>query len=309
MKKISKNTKNVKNTTKSKQTAMQFVIKEEKELLDFLLENKVKSSRNSIKSVLSRGQITVDGKTVKQFNYPLKPGQTVKIADNKTAQIQSELMGISILHEDEDIIVIDKEAGVLSIAAGRQQEMTAHRQLKIYVQQKNPANRIYVVHRLDRDTSGVMIFAKSEEIKQRLQDNWKTMVKERIYTTLVEGEVKDETGTIESWLTESPKSYKVHSSPRDNGGQHAVTHYKKIKSNGVTSLLEVQLETGRKNQIRVHMSDIGHPVVGDRKYGSTTNYLKRLGLHATTIAFHHPTSRKLVRFTSPVPKVFNTKIK
>lgn len=307
MKKISKNT--TKNTTKNKQTSMQFVIEEEKELLDFLLEKKVKSSRNSIKSVLSRGQVTIDDKVVKQFNYPLKPGQIVKIADNKIAQIQSELMGISILHEDEDIIVIDKEAGVLSIAAGRQQEMTAHRQLKIYVKQENPTNRIFVVHRLDRDTSGVMIFAKSEEIKQRMQDNWKTMVKERIYTTLVEGEVKEETGTIESWLTESPKSFKVHSSPRDNGGQHAVTHYKKLKSNGITSLLEVQLETGRKNQIRVHMSDIGHPVVGDKKYGSTTNYLKRLGLHATTIAFHHPTSRKLVRFTSPVPKVFYTKTK
>lgn len=301
--------KTSKYTTKNKQSSMEFVIKEEMELLDFLLENKVKSSRNSIKSVLSRGQVVVDGKIVKQFNYLLQPGQTIKIADNKTAQIQSELVGISILHEDEDIIVIEKEAGVLSIATGRQQDLTAHKQLKIYVQQKNPANRIYVVHRLDRDTSGVMIFAKSEEIKQRMQDNWKTMVKERIYTTLVDGEVKDETGTIETWLTENPKSFKVHSSFRDNGGQHAVTHYKKIKSNGITTLLEVQLETGRKNQIRVHMSDIGHPVVGDKKYGSTTNYLKRLGLHATTIAFHHPTSRKLVRFTSPVPKAFSTRTK
>lgn len=301
--------KTSKYTTKNKQSSVEFVIKEEMELLDFLLENKVKSSRNSIKSVLSRGQVVVDGKIVKQFNYLLQPGQTIKIADNKTAQIQSELVGISILHEDEDIIVIEKEAGVLSIATGRQQDLTAHKQLKIYVQQKNPANRIYVVHRLDRDTSGVMIFAKSEEIKQRMQDNWKTMVKERIYTTLVDGEVKDETGTIETWLTENPKSFKVHSSFRDNGGQHAVTHYKKIKSNGITTLLEVQLETGRKNQIRVHMSDIGHPVVGDKKYGSTTNYLKRLGLHATTIAFHHPTSRKLVRFTSPVPKAFSTRTK
>lgn len=307
MKKSSKYTS--KNMSKNKQPTMQFVIEKEQELLDFLLEKKVKSSRNSIKSVLSRGQVAIDNKVVKQYNYELKPGQTVKVADNKIAQIQSELVGMTILHEDDDIVVIDKEAGILSIATGRQQEITAHKQLKLYVQQKNPANRIYVVHRLDRDTSGVMIFAKSEEIKQRLQDNWKTMVKERIYTTLVEGEVKDETGTIESWLTESPKSFKVHSSHTENGGQHAVTHYKKLKSNGITSLLEVQLETGRKNQIRVHMSDIGHPVVGDKKYGSTTNYLKRLGLHATTIAFHHPTSRKLVRFTSPVPKAFSTKTK
>ncbi|MCI3027893.1 RluA family pseudouridine synthase [Desemzia incerta] len=301
--------KPMKKTAKKKEGKVNLVVKEETELLDFLLNQKVKSSRNSIKSVLSRGQVTVDGKVVKQFNYTLTPGQVVKIEDNKAAQKQSELVGMSILHEDDDIIVVDKEAGILSIAAGHQKEMTAHRQLNIYAKQENPNNRIFVVHRLDRDTSGVMLFAKSEEVKQKMQQNWKNIVKERIYTTLVEGDVKEEAGKIESWLTENTKSFKVHSSPRDNGGQHAVSHYKKLRSNGVTSLLEVQLETGRKNQIRVHMADIGHPVVGDKKYGSTVNYMKRLGLHATTIAFEHPTTGEVVRFTSPVPKVFYTKTK
>lgn len=299
--------KTTKSLSKKKQAPREFVIEKEAELLSFLLDKKVKSSRNSVKSILSRGQVAVDDKVITQYNYALKPGQKVRIEDNKVAQKKSELMGITILHEDEDIIAIHKDAGILSIAGGRTTELTAHKQLNLYVKQENPANHIFVVHRLDRDTSGVMIFAKSEAVKEKLQKNWKKTVEERIYTALVEGEVQQGKGTIASWLTENPKSYKVHSSSKDNGGQRAVTHYKKLRSNGMMSLLEVQLETGRKNQIRVHMADIGHPVVGDKKYGATTNPLKRLGLHATTIAFKHPTTGKVVRYTSPVPKKFSIK--
>lgn len=301
MKKINKQAPKIKHAPK------EFTIEKESELLAFLLDNKVKSSRNSIKSILTRGQVSVNGKVIKKHNYLLKPGQKVTIEDNLAAQKQSELMGISILHEDEDIIVIDKDPGVLSIAGGHSVELTAHKQLNILAKQENKGSRVYVVHRLDRDTSGVMVFAKQETVKKTLQENWQDMVKERKYTALVEGEVAKEEGTISSWLTENPKSFKVHSSHRDNGGQHAVTHYKKIRSNEETSLLEVELETGRKNQIRVHMADIGHPVVGDKKYGSTTNPLKRLGLHATSLAFIHPTTGKLVRYTSPVPKSFRMK--
>lgn len=301
--------KTIKQIPKKNHVPKEFTIEKESELLAFLLDNKVKSSRNSIKSILTRGQVSVNGKVVTKHNYLLQPGQKVRIEDNQSAQKQSELVGISILHEDEDIIVIHKDAGVLSIVGGHSVELTAHKQLNILSKQENPGSRVFVVHRLDRDTSGVMIFAKKEEVKKTLQENWKDMVKERKYTALVEGEVAKEEGTISSWLTENPKSFKVHSSPRDNGGQHAITHYKKIRSNEVTSLLEVELETGRKNQIRVHLADIGHPVVGDKKYGSTTNPLKRLGLHATSIAFTHPTTGKLVRYTSPVPKIFKTKNK
>lgn len=303
MKKISKQ------SSKKKHAPREFIIEKESELLTFLLDKKVKSSRNSIKSILTRGQVAVDGKVVTQHNRILKPGQKVRIEDNKIAQKQSELIGISILHEDEDIIVIHKEAGILSIAGGRSVELTAHKQLNLYVRQDNPANHVFVVHRLDRDTSGVMVFAKNETTKEKMQKNWQEIVTERIYTALVEGEVKKTEDTISSWLTENSKSFKVHSSPKNNGGQHAVTHYKKIRSNGTTSLLKVQLETGRKNQIRVHMAEIGHPVTGDKKYGSTMNPLKRLGLHATTIAFKHPSTGKLVRYTSPVPKGFHVKSK
>lgn len=301
--------KSKKQLSKKNYAPKEFVIEKESELLTFLLDEKVKSSRNSIKSILKRGQVAVDDKVVTQHDYVLKPGQKVRIEDNQIAQKQSELIGITILHEDEDLIVINKDAGILSISGGRSAELTAHKQLNLYMRQDNPKNHVFVVHRLDRDTSGVMIFAKNEATKEKLQQNWQTSVKERIYMALVEGEVKEEESTITSWLTENPKSYKVHSSPKDNGGQHAVTHYKKIRSNGTTSLLEVQLETGRKNQIRVHMADIGHPVVGDKKYGSTINPLKRLGLHAASIAFTHPTTGKPVQYTSPVPKRFRAKNK
>lgn len=294
-----------KETTNQTSTAKttNYVVKEPIELLAFLLQEKVKNSRNSVKSVLSRGQVIVDGKVIKQHNYPLMPGQTVGIVANKVAIKENALIGISILHEDEDIIVINKEAGMLSMASKNENDLTAYRQLTTYVKEDNQKNRIYIVHRLDRDTSGVMLFAKSEAVKTALQEKWSDVVKERIYTALVEGVVRKEEGTISSWLTEN-KAMRVFSSPVDNGGKHAVTHYKKIRSNEQFSLLEIQLETGRKNQIRVHMEEMGHPVVGDKKYGSRINPLKRLGLHATTLALVHPRTGEVVRFQAKVPKVF-----
>lgn len=281
----------------------QYPVTEPSELLPFLLQILSKQSRNSVKSILTRGQVTVDGKVLTKHNHPLEPGQTVGILANKEALKKTSLSGLKILFEDEAIIVINKDASLLSMATDDPKEPTAYRQLSQYVKEDNKANRIFVVHRLDRDTSGVMLFAKSEELKEKLQNNWKEIVKERIYTALVEGEIKKDAGTISSWLTES-KAMKVHSSPKDNGGQHAVTHYRKIRANKEYSLLEVELETGRKNQIRVHMESLGHPVAGDKKYGARTNPMKRLGLHATTLAFIHPATGELVRFSAPVPKAF-----
>ena len=149
------------------------------------------------------------------------------------------------------------------------------------------------------------MFAKAKNIQQALQENWHQVVTQRLYTALVEGCPETEENTITSWLTEHEKSLRVHSSPTDNGGQKAVTHYKVTKSNGAYSLLDVQLETGRKNQIRVHMAEIGHPVVGDKKYGKGLSSIKRIGLHARILEFIHPVTRKKVRFESPIPKAFN----
>lgn len=279
-----------------------YPVNEPTELLTFLLNSISNLSRNSIKSLLARGQVIVDGKVVTAYNHMLKPGQIITLSKDKAVD-KPELVGLSILHEDDDIIVIEKDAGLLSVASPKENEMTAYRQLMAHVRSQNPNGRIFVVHRLDRDTSGVMIFAKSEQVQQTLQNSWQDTVKERTYVALVEGALKKPEGTITSWLKES-STLKMYSSPFPNDGQHAITHYKTIESNRNFSLLEVNLETGRKNQIRVHMEDIGHPIVGDKKYGSKSKIIGRLGLHAKVITFRHPTSGQLMRFESKIPKSF-----
>lgn len=281
----------------------QYEVKEPAELLAFLLKSVTNQSRNSIKSMLGRGQVSVNGKQETAFNAALQPGQIVTVSMERVVE-QVPFAGLSILHEDEDIIVIRKDAGLLSIAASPEDnELTAYRQLTAHVRASHPDNRIFVVHRLDRDTSGVMMFAKSKDVQQTLQNGWQEIVQERSYVALVEGKVKKTEGTISSWLKES-KTLKMYSSPYPNDGQHAVTHYKVLQSNANFSLLDVHLETGRKNQIRVHMEDIGHPIVGDKKYGARSKAIGRLGLHARILAFSHPATGKLLRFETDIPKLF-----
>lgn len=279
-----------------------YPVQESSELLSFLLNHISHMGRNSIKSVLARGQVSVNGQVETAYNYLLQPGHTVTISKEKSVP-EAPMVGLRILHEDEDIIVIHKDAGLLSVASPQENELTAYRQLTAHVRKNNPKNRIFVLHRLDRDTSGVMMFAKSEQVQQAMQTAWKDVVHERSYVALVEGSVKKTEGTISSWLKES-KTLKMYSSPYPNDGQHAVTHYKVLQSNRKLSLLEVQLETGRKNQIRVHMEDIGHPIVGDKKYGSKVKFINRLGLHARLLSFEHPATGELMRFETDIPNSF-----
>jgi 23S rRNA pseudouridine1911/1915/1917 synthase len=289
-----------------KEKNMEWVVKEPTELLKYLLETLTNRSRNSVKALLTRGQIAVNGKVSTKHNHALQPGDQVSIRFGVQAE-EVKMAGVEIIYEDADIIVIEKEAGLLTIASEDERTMTAYRQLTEHVRSANPKNRIYILHRLDRDTSGVMMFAKSKEIQQALQNTWHESVSERAYVALVEGAVK-QGGTVTSWLKET-KSFLMVSSQRQDDGKKAVTHYKVIQSNRNFSLLQINLETGRKNQIRVHMQDIGHPIVGDKKYGSRNNSLRRLGLHAHVIAFTHPTSGKSLRFESKVPKVFLNEFK
>lgn len=275
---------------------------EPSELLNFLLANLPGGGRNHIKAILARGQVSVAGRPTTRYNHPVQPGQKVTVSWTKTFEAQI-LRGVTILHEDQHLLVVEKEAGLLSIASEHEKLETAYAMLTEYVRRGNPKNRIFVVHRLDRDTSGVMLYAKSEEVQQALQNAWTEAVEARTYIALVEGAVRKPEGTITSWLKES-KTLKMYSSPYPNDGQKAVTHYKVLKSNGTFSLLELELETGRKNQIRVHMEDIGHPIVGDRKYGARGNPMGRLGLHAAAIAFHHPVTGELLRFECKIPKAF-----
>lgn len=282
----------------------EWVVDESTELLKFLFKMMPARSKKSVKGILSRSQVFVNGQSTTQFNDLLHPGDRVSI-EKRTAKHDARIRGLKILHEDEDIIVIEKEAGLLSIASEKENQMTAFRQLSDYIQNIRPKSRIFVVHRLDRDTSGVMIFAKSKRIQQKLQNAWQEAVPERSYIALVEGTVKED-GTITSWLTEN-KALIVRSSKNPNKGKKAVTKYKVLKSNDNLSLLQVNLETGRKNQIRVHMQDLKHPIVGDKKYGSQTNPIKRVGLHAHTIGFKHPTTKEYMRFESKVPASFTKK--
>ena len=278
-----------------------FKVDKDSELMKFLMEKMPENSRNSIKSLLTQRKIMVDDKIVSQYNAPLKAGQLVTI--NKTKVAKHNLNGVTILFEDNDILVVEKEKGILSIATKNEREKTAYNILKNYLKEKNPKDKIFVVHRLDRDTSGVMIFAKSEKAQYILQTTWNDSVKERTYVALVEGNVKKDKDTIISYLAEN-KAFITYSTDNEEEGKKAISHYKVLKRNKNYSLLEVNIETGRKNQIRVHMQDIGHSVVGDKKYGSTKNPINRLGLHAHTIVFTHPITKEVLSFTSKIPEAF-----
>lgn len=293
---------------KSSRDLYVYKIKAEMELLPFLYKALSNRSRNSVKSILGRGQVSINNKTTTQFNDPLYPGNFVSILKNEAAKRIGALIGIDIVYEDDDLIMINKEEGLLSVATEKEKDFTVHNQMMNYVRHQHPRNRIFIVHRLDQETSGLMMLAKSTHVQNVLQENWHNIVHERSYLALVEGEVEKSTNTIRSWLKET-KTFYVYSSHDETDGLHAVTHYKKLKSNGEFSLLNVQLETGRKNQIRVHMKDIGHPVVGDKKYGSTKNVLGRLGLHAHALAFKHPVTNEDMRFEVKAPRGFYARVK
>jgi 23S rRNA pseudouridine1911/1915/1917 synthase len=285
-----------------KNNPAQLEVTEPTELMKFLIEKMPGKSRNNIKSLMANNQIILNNKAVKQFDYPLQSGQVLTINPHRPPK-DINMKGIKLLYEDDYIIVIKKEAGLLSIATEKNDELTAYSQLSEYVKIENPVNKIFVLHRLDRETSGVMMFAKNQEVKQLLQSDWQESVMERCYVVIVEGYVEQESGTITSWLTEN-KNYLVFSSSIDNGGQKAVTHYKVLKTSKKYSMVEIHLETGRKNQIRVHMQDIGHSVIGDKKYGAVRSPINRLGLHAYILAFKHPITGEILRFETDIPKEF-----
>lgn len=274
--------------------------------MQFLMEKMGGMSRTSVKLMLSRRQVYVNEHIETKYNYTLKEGDTIRIQSG-IAQQELQHPKLKLIYEDDYIAIVDKKEGLLTMATHREShETTAYSILKNHLKKANPRAELYTVHRLDRETSGVLMFAKTKAIQQALQENWHQVVTKRLYCALVEGCPQHTEDTITSWLTENKKSLRVSSSPTDNGGQKAVTHYKVTKTNGAYSLLEVQLETGRKNQIRVHMAEIGHPVVGDKKYGKGLSSIKRIGLHAQILEFIHPVTQKKVRFESPTPKAFNT---
>ncbi len=273
-------------------------------LLDFLLA-KTGMSRTSVKALLAHKRVLVNDKTETQFNRSLQAGDVVSIAKVAQENTFSHPL-LRLVYEDEQLLVVAKKEGLLTVAtAPESRETTAFSILKNYVRQSNARNGVFVVHRLDRETSGLLVFAKTRAVQEFMRDNWRKIVTSRAYVALVDGDVQPESDTIVSWLTENPKTTRVFSSFRDNGGKKSITHYKKIAGNARYSLVELHLETGRTNQIRVQMAAIGHAVVGDRKYGAGQSaHIDRLALHAFTLEFAHPATHQPMRFSLPVPKDF-----
>ncbi|MCR5313452.1 MAG: RluA family pseudouridine synthase [Bacteroidaceae bacterium] len=285
-----------------------YPVKEEDELMSFLMKH-VGGSRTKIKELLSQRMVYVDKVQTTQFNAPLKPGQLVQIA-NKRHKHDFRNKWVKLVYEDAFIIVVEKAAGILTNAQPGSRALTVKDILDEYVKRSSRTFSVHTVHRLDRETSGLLMFAKRRDIQQTLTENWKDIVTDRRYVAVVQGDMEKEAGQVCSWLTDN-KMFVTYSSPIDNGGKYAVTHYKTVKRANGFSLMELKLDTGRKNQIRVHMQDLGHPVVGDFKYGSTNeaygeaaDAAGRMCLHAFRLEFTHPVTREHLKFETPYPEVF-----
>lgn len=298
---MNKNKQRFTKTKKDYSGLQEFEVKRDCELLDFLFETHKGQSNNSVKALLKNHHVTVDGAPITQFNFKLYKGDKVIISKNPIRKITRSRL--PIIYEDDEIIVINKPSGLLSIASDKEKGSTAYRMLTDYVQQKDKHNRIFVVHRLDEDTSGVLMVAKNPKIQKALQDNWNDIVSKRGYYAVVDGVMKEKSGTIKSYLKKNVQNM-MYSSKKQGDGQFAVTHYKVINENDKYSLLDVSIDSGRKNQIRVHLGDLGHNVIGDDKYGNPTNPIKRLGLHAYELTLTHPFTGKKLDFKSPIPKEF-----
>ena len=281
----------------------QFVVKQQCELLEFLLMTFKDQSRNSVKSLLGSHRVSIDGAPVTQFNFKLYPGDTVIISSNPIRK--KTRSNLPIIFEDNDLIVINKPSKLLSVPSDNEKGSTAFRMVNDYLQQKDKHNRAFIVHRLDEDTSGVLMFAKNDKMARALTDgdNWNNLVKKRGYYAIVEGTLDKKEGIIRSYLKKNSQNM-MYSSKKKGDGQLAITNYKIIEENGQYSLADVDIKTGRKNQIRVHFGDLGHFIIGDDKYGKPSNPIKRLGLHAYELDIIHPFNNKLLKFKAPMPKEF-----
>lgn len=274
-------------------------------LLEWLLNN-VKGSRNKIKATLTGHGVRVNNKVVTQFDYLLRRGDHIAISKSKQND-KFKSRYVKIVYEDKWIIVIEKNIGILSMAAGHK-SLNVKSVLDDYFHKTRQACRAHVVHRLDRDTSGLMIYAKDIETEQILEHNWHDIVFDRRYVAVVSGDMEEDNGTIANWLKDS-KAYVTYSSDTDNGGKYAVTHFTTLDRTADYSLVEYKLETGRKNQIRVHSADMGHPICGDVKYGNGNDPIHRLCLHAFLLYFYHPVTQQPMEFETPIPTQFRNLFK
>lgn len=284
----------------------EFKVHEECELLEFLFAKFPNLSRNAVKSILGGHYVAVNGAPVTQFNLKLSKDDVVIVSKQRISKKNRQ--DLPIIFENEEFIVINKPSGLLTVPSDNEKGRTAYRMVNDYVQQKDKHNRIFVVHRLDEDTSGVLMFAKNPKIKDILQKNWGEIVLERGYFAVVEGAMQKNQDTLVNFLKENSLNLMYVTNDKVNG-KKCVTEYKVIKANKDYSLLDVNIDTGRKNQIRAQLGHIGHHVVGDDKYGEPSDPLKRLGLHAYKLKFVHPVTKKIFEFKTDMPKEFNSLFK
>jgi len=270
-------------------------------LLEWLLGNVKGESKSKIKATLKGRGIKVDNKVTTRFDYELKPGMKVSVSKTKRNDTFKSRY-VKVVYEDRYLVVVEKNIGILSMAAGHS-SLNVKTVLDEYFNSSKQHCQAHVVHRLDRDTSGLMIYAKDKKTALELESDWHNTVYDRRYVAVVSGEMEDDEGTISNWLKDN-KAYVTYSSQVDNGGKFAVTHFHVLDRTVDHSLVEYRLETGRKNQIRVHSADMGHPVCGDVKYGNGDDPCHRLCLHAYVLCFYHPVTHERMEFETPIPSVF-----
>lgn len=282
------------------------IVKEEMILIDYLRKEFTKLSKNNIKSLLSKEMVTVNNSVQTRYDYLVKKGDKIVIRETKI-KVKRYQKDINIIYEDDDLLVINKPAGLLTIATNKEKEFTLYHFASNYIKEKNKNNKIFIIHRLDKETSGIVIFAKNQKTKNLFQNSWDRNILYRGYYAVVEGTLKNKEGTIKSYLTEN-SAYMVYSTTKDNG-KLAITDYKVIKENKKYSLLDINIKTGRKNQIRVHMMENGNVIVGDKKYGSNINTINRMALHAYKLELIDPRNNKKLVFKTSMPTIFNKLIK
>jgi len=267
------------------------------ELLSYLCDN-LEMSRKKIKQYLTHGSIYVNNQQIRQYNYPLVAGMRIFI-DNVSKY--KKILPFDILYEDQSIIVVNKPSGLLVVATDREKSRTLYHIVREYLVSQDKHAKVFVVHRLDKDTSGIVIFAKNEKIKKQLQDNWNEYVSLREYVAVVHGHLKQKEGNVVQYIKNAKNNF-VYVVPKDKG-QKAITNYKVIKESMSYSMVSVFLETGKKNQIRVAFQSLGHPIVGDKKYGEKDGAV-RLYLHANRLKLYYPVLKREILFEIPYPQEF-----
>lgn len=286
-----------------KNKKIKIIVKAENNVLKLLQEEITFMSKNNIKSAFTRGQIIVNNKLAKP-NQIVTKGDVIVIDRSKKVIFKSGVnLKLDIIFENNEIIVVNKPSGLLTVGNDKEKIKTLYHAVTDYVKEENVNNRIFIVHRLDKDTSGVVLFAKNENLKHVLQDKWNKLVKKREYIAVVEGKVSPKRNTITTWLLET-KTRLVYSSSKPGDGKEAITEYEVLNQNKEFALVKLNLQTGRKNQIRVHMSEMGNPVTGDKMYHALKNPLKRLALHASSLEIEHPFTKKIMVFSKEVPNTF-----